>query len=1257
MNIFKLASLKRVLLFAFLFCLLHTSVNAQQRVKKVVVQAFWWDYWNNNFRFKWADYLTELAPRLKALGVDAIWIPPNLKNDGPGSVGYGPFDHYDLGDKNQKGETLSDTVRTRSGTKDELLRMIAVMHANGIEVIQDIVLNHQAGAGNRGGKGGRDYTAASAPYNDFASDYYKNFRYVCYATPHLDTSAADYWTRKGRWPKNLHNFYPNQNNNSVNTNDINTAYFGPDLAYENNSIGLSTNIPTSGNVTILGITKPYNNASQPSNYMAQNAKDWIVWYKKQTGADGFRWDAVKHFGFDVQRDLTYALKYQSSFANGGNSMFNVGEWVGTSSEVDYYASQMIKNGTPAESGVTNEQMSGGFDFGLRGYGPNGGIYSMVMSNGSFNMQNIPGSQQSTRYFDYPNGVRVYKTVPFVNSHDTYRPNLSTTGNFNGPLGGSGVWNTGNELGGNGQHIDPREPRFAAANAVIAAVDGNPCFFIEDVFDYFSMNKRWSHLPANTDSLPLRKDVGNIMQCHQALKFKDGDYAVPTAATGTNSPVYASGNSGDHLVIERTGKALIGISDAYSSVANNSADQQVWVTADNTWPTGTILYDYSGAHGVAGTQIFSDRRVLIKTAPCGHTISGAYGHGYSIWAPYPGGTPATVQDLYNYIATTYTQPRAITTTQEWEMADDLGDSHCASLGQGGQLPANSTNQRVAGKIYVQSGATVSYKLFPAIDNTNINISLWNLDGTKLSEASGNSTAASPISGSYVAAYTGWITIKVRNVNTSQPAQKVWANVTYTAPTTLNTRDSVNSAKTRVSIWTGNKGTSDITDCGNWEEGIIPTNSSIVIVPAYSIPAPSFPNSFAGRIVSLTSTPGNYKLVNNVNIIAKNSNYSYNTKTAANGSYSVNSLVPSESSSYSIKPSKNNDVTKANGVTATDVLLIQRHILNTTKLNSAYKLIAADVTGDKNINATDILRIKRLILGTDTTFTSATKGNRLWEFVDSAYTFPDTTNPFPFKDSIVATATLNSNKVNQTFIGVRLGDVNYDWNPTVARGAQANPVKFIYEATISDNKIRIPFTVSNFNKLMATQYTLHFDNTKYEFAGIENDVLGLEYNDTKARQTGNISFIWTDRNATEKTITDGSAIFTLVLQAKSTKNISKEEITLNLNDDITSTEAVTTNFRSTGIELEKKQEIKEQFTVSPNPNNGNIKLVLNAKEDKKTTVLVTDVSGKAILNKLIDVKKGSNSLQLNLNSNGKITAGIYIIKIAGIEGEQVKKIIVE
>ena len=91
------------------------------------------------------------------------------------------------------------------------------------------------------------------------------------------------------------------------------------------------------------------------------------------------------------------------------------------------------------------------------------------------------------------------------------------------------------------------------------------------------------------------------------------------------------------------------------------------------------------------------------------------------------------------------------------------------------------------------------------------------------------------------------------------------------------------------------------------------------------------------------------------------------------------------------------------------------------------------------------MKRLILGLDTTFTkTSTKENMLWAFVDSSYKFADSTNPFPFKDSISYT-NLNANKTNQTFIGIKLGDVNWDWNPALARSLPALPRRVLIQNT--------------------------------------------------------------------------------------------------------------------------------------------------------------------------------------------------------------------
>ncbi len=762
-------------LLAFFLAVNNLSAQAT-RVKKVVLQGFWWDYRNDNFPNRWSNYLTELTPRLKTLGIDGVWVPPSYKNGSTGSVGYSPFDAYDLGDKYQKGGDDSLNVRTRMGTKDELLRMIGVMHANGMEVIQDIVLNHVDGAGPNTGPGGQD---PEPTYSMANSNGYKNFRYVSFATPLLDESQDDYWTRSGRWSKNYPNFYPNLNNNCT-TGDICSAYFGPDISYESSAFGQSSNIPNSGSVVVAGVTRAYVDPVQPSNYMRDNARSWIMWYKKQSGVDGFRWDAVKHFPIYVQEDLIYNTKYViSPFAQGGEAMFNIGEWIGTKSELDAYVTN-VRSGT--------EEHTGTFDFALRGYSGSGSLYSMVLGTGSYNMQSLPGEQQDKRFYNYAT-QRVHRTCPFVNNHDTFRPFLLTNGNYSQPLGNASGWNTAQELGGNGQHLDPREPRLYAAYATIFAVDGNPIVFFEDLFDVGTTGKRYSHLPTSTVDLPMRNDIVNIIQAHQTLQYKNGDYGVPTALTGATAPFYQKGTSGDHLVMERKGKALLGITDFYNPAANNTQDQEVWVSVGDASWNNLDLYDYSGAHGVTPSHVAADGRVLIKTAPVGHTISGARGHGYSIWAPKPAGvTFTTVTDMYNYLAT-YAPSRSTQTIQEWEMDDDLGDSHVKSLKQGGKLPTNSTAQRTVGRIYTATSQVTTCKVYPEVDGRTLNVAIYNASGTTLLvQATGVATAAAPLTVTYNSPSSKWLTIKVKNSNNTTAGQKVWVNTTYTAPTSVNTRTS-------------------------------------------------------------------------------------------------------------------------------------------------------------------------------------------------------------------------------------------------------------------------------------------------------------------------------------------------------------------------------------------------------------------------------------------------------------------------------------
>lgn len=121
-----------------------------QDVNGVMLQAWYWDQphqtpWSRPNE-QWWTTLSRMMPELRRWGFTGLWIPPPCKAAGGGfSSGYDIYDPYDLGAKDQRG-----TVPTKWGSKENLLKMISIAHANGLDVYADIVPNHRAG-GDQGG--------------------------------------------------------------------------------------------------------------------------------------------------------------------------------------------------------------------------------------------------------------------------------------------------------------------------------------------------------------------------------------------------------------------------------------------------------------------------------------------------------------------------------------------------------------------------------------------------------------------------------------------------------------------------------------------------------------------------------------------------------------------------------------------------------------------------------------------------------------------------------------------------------------------------------------------------------------------------------------------------------------------------------------------------------------------------------------------------------------------------------------------------
>lgn len=473
---------------------------------KVVLQAFWWDSWNTTYPQDWYTYLAKLSPRLRTLGIDGIWIPSPAKgNAGSNSMGYDVFDHYDLGDKHQKG-----TLATRFGDKDSLLRLIAVAHANGLEVYPDVVLNHVIGAEED----------PQAP-----GDKFKRFRYQSFSG-----------SQDGRWAKDYWNFHPNPDHWCT-SGDWCEQLFGPDVCYLDQRHGGGSN----------------------GRYMRDQAREWFVWFAKQTGADGFRFDAVKHFPAYVVEDLLYNAM--------GNRIeyFAVGEFVGSQQQLDRWTHE-------------TQNRAGTFDFALRD-----ALANIVEAGGFFDMGSLPNYQQKNRV----------KTVPFVNNHDTWRGAFwDSESGSNAHDDRSGDWRqNGSELA---PTIDPDNARADVAYATAFSVDGSPMVYYEDLF----VNHGPERVDADPDALPVRDYLVNLIWAHQKLDFKDGAYKVRYQG------------SKDLLVIERSGQALIGMND------HGSKWLSAWVHTD--FGANVQLHDYSGANR---SDLTTDGHgwVQVSVPPMGYAV--------------------------------------------------------------------------------------------------------------------------------------------------------------------------------------------------------------------------------------------------------------------------------------------------------------------------------------------------------------------------------------------------------------------------------------------------------------------------------------------------------------------------------------------------------------------------------------------------------------------------------------------------------------
>jgi alpha-amylase len=236
--------------------------------------------------FEWhspgdGSFYRSLAAEAQALrdsGFTAVWLPPAYKGTSVFDVGYGVYDLYDLGEFDQKG-----TVRTKYGTRQELLDLIAALHSCQIQVYADVVLNHMGGAD------GTEAFMAVKVNPDNRNEEIEEPReiegwtrfefpdragaYSDFTWSHFHFSGVDYDNRKGE-----------------------KAIFR--ILGENKGWNWGVS-DEHGNYDYL----MFADIDHAHPDVRESLLQWTDWFIQETGVDGFRLDAVKHIDQAFMHDL------------------------------------------------------------------------------------------------------------------------------------------------------------------------------------------------------------------------------------------------------------------------------------------------------------------------------------------------------------------------------------------------------------------------------------------------------------------------------------------------------------------------------------------------------------------------------------------------------------------------------------------------------------------------------------------------------------------------------------------------------------------------------------------------------------------------------------------------------------------------------------------------------------------------------------------------------------------------------------------
>lgn len=380
-----------------------------------------------------------------------------------------------------------------------------------------------------------------------------------------------------------------------------------------------------------------------------------------------------------------------------------------------------------------------------------------------------------------------------------------------------------------------------------------------------------------------------------------------------------------------------------------------------------------------------------------------------------------------------------------------------------------------------------------------------------------------------------------------------------------------------------------------------------------------------------------LVEGVHIKVNNSN-TLQALTGYNGYFEFPNLPIGKD--YTIVPDKDGDL--MNGVTTFDIVLISKHILGIQRLDSPYKLIAADVDRSGGITAIDLIRLRKILLGIERTLPN---NQHSWRFVDAKHRFTNPENPFQREfPEIYNINDFDGKPMDIDFVAIKVGDVNGTAQANSASNVETRASARILSLTTMDRNLKagetftIDFNPNITTQLIGYQFAMRFDPNALEFITFENgdlpDMSETNFN-TKNATTGLLLTSWNTASFTK--VAQETILFSLTFRAKNDGKLSQllqiEPRQLNPEAYDTENEAmkIALQFKPPASTNDSKpsdnEPIEGKFELyqnAPNPFATQTVVSFRLPKTSVARLMVFDANGRTVYNKEGTFNEGYNEI---------------------------------